>query len=183
MLRSSRHINMLSLSHSLEMWKNRDEKSDKLKNYKSLRTLECYHSGLKAMDPNATWCIHPWSPCFLHTQLPYSLQAAGSACLAPSCCGAKPLHVLQHTSPSILPTCRNLHVCARAVLLSVCTVQMDADWLLLFNSGWICFYGWACPGGTVVSCLWGRQAPGSLRAAAASQPSGTETEECRLYFQ
>lgn len=82
MLRSSRHINMLSLSHSLETWKNRDEKSDKLKNYKSLRTLECYHSGLKAMDPNATWCIHPWSPCFLHTQLPYSLQAAGSACLA-----------------------------------------------------------------------------------------------------
>lgn len=116
---------------------------------------------------------------------PAALQSAGSRlCLSgPSCCGAKPLHVLQHTSPSILPTCRNLHVCARAVLLSVCTVQMDADWLLLFNSGWICFYGWACPGGTVVSCLWGRQAPGSLRAAAASQPSGTETEECRLYFQ
>lgn len=97
------------------------------------------------MDPNATSIL----------DLPASftaLQSAGSQlCLSgPGCCGAKPLHMLLHTSPSILPTPQNLHISPSAVLLSFCTMQMDADWLLLFNSGWICFYGWACG----VEALW-----------------------------
>lgn len=115
------------------------------------------------MDPNATSILDLLASFT-------ALQSAGSQlCLSgPGCCGAKPLHMLLHTSPSILPTPQNLHISASAVLLSICTMQMDADWLLLFNSGWICFYGWACPWGTVVPFLWGRQALGPPRAAAAS---------------
>lgn len=49
---------------------------------------------------------------------PAALQSARSQlCLSgPACCGAKLLHMLQHTSPSILPTCQNLHICPSAVL-------------------------------------------------------------------
>lgn len=70
---------------------------------------ECNHFGLKAMGPNITWCIHAWSPCFLHTQLPYSLQAASSACLA--------LLAVEQS----LGTCSSIQVLASFPLVRICT--------------------------------------------------------------
>lgn len=99
-------------------------------------------------------------PCLISLLPSHSaaLQSAGSQlCLSgPACCGAKPRHVLQHTSPSILPLVR---ICTYVRVLSFCpSVQcrlmqisyccltvdefvfmgervLDAPWFLIYGTG------------------------------------------------
>lgn len=75
------------------------------------------------MVPNATSILD--LPAFFT-----ALESAGNQlCLSgPACCETKPLHMLQHTSPGILPTCQNLHISPNAVLLSIYTMQVDSVW-------------------------------------------------------
>lgn len=168
MLRSSRHVNMFWLSHSLGTWKNRDENQI---NWKTVnhRNSECNHSGLKAMDPNAIWCIHPWSPCFLHTQLPCLALLA----VEQSCCTFSSTQVL-----ASFPLVRICTYVLSAVLLSICAMQM-------MQTGYCCltvgeFFLWVSMSLRHCGSLFvGQAGTGSSKGSC----SFTETEECRLYFQ
>lgn len=146
-----------------------------------MRTFECYHSGLKPMDPHATWCM-AWSLIYLLPSCPAPLLSADSRALLSrhTCSWAKLLHVLPHASPgmlqSYLPTA---WICTSVQVLSCCP-SVQCRWM----QNWFCCLTVAefIFTGNCVHEAWcflvcrGRQALSPLRAASASQPAVTEME-------
>lgn len=84
---------------------------------------------------------------------PAVLAAHSGRC---TCCATRVLACSRATIP--LPEFARM---SNAVLLSVCTMQMDAKLVLLFNSGWIYFDWWLCAWGAVLPCLQGQPGTGS----------------------
>lgn len=103
----------------------------------------------------------PWIQMLLdawHSSLIYLLPcrpAAGSQALRSGhvCSWAKPLHMLQHTGPSMLLSyLATAWTCMSVQVLPICIVQVNAE-LMLFTRRWIDFNWWLCVWGAALPCL------------------------------